>query len=96
MSRTFGERYLASATRTVWTCLPTCRLAMRTALFVPMVRTTGFVALPVRITSVIRTFAVAAEPLTRTTRYRLPPWKTSRADVSLRAAALAAGFAAGV
>ena len=57
---------------------------------------TGFVALPVRITSVIRTFAVAAEPLTRTTRYRLPPWKTSRADVSLRAAALAAGFAAGV
>ena len=60
-----------------------------------MVRTTGFVAFPVRITSVIRTLADAAEPLTRTTKYRLPPWKTSRADVSLRAAAFAAGFAAG-
>ena len=87
--------YLASATRTVRTCLLTCRLATRTAPFVRIVRTTGFVAFPVRITSVIRTFAVLAAPFTRTTRYRLPPLKTSRADVSLRAAAFAAGFAAG-
>ena len=57
-----------------------------------MVRTTGFVTFPVRITSVIRTLACLAAPLTRTTRYRLPPLKTSRADVSLRAAAFAVGF----